>query len=89
MTIDKPKFLNKVQHDINLTNKKLELLGKILGYYDPETGTFNVPAKWSGRVRVDKLPAKTPRAMLYYEMCNVLSPNELSSMGVYTYDIDF
>ena len=63
MVLDETKKLNKFLDDIETLQKRSKLLEIILGYYNPETLTFEISKKWGNNIRPDKLPAETPFPM--------------------------
>jgi len=60
------KAHDELSYEIKFLQKRSEVLDNILAYYNSETKTFDIPAKWkSNNVRKDKLPAPTPRDWIY------------------------
>jgi len=74
--LDDLEQLDGVLDDISILKKRSKLLEILLGYYDYSTMTFNIPSKWKGRVRIDKLPAETPRHYILNRIQDNLSEDE-------------
>ena len=77
------EHLDKLTEEINSLKRRSKLLEIILSHYDYEKMEFNVPDKWKGRIRHDKLPAESPKHHLDNQIRDILTYEELSSVGIY------
>ena len=76
MILDDLNKLQGVLDDIERLQKRSKLLNEILHYYNAESMTFEVPAKWKGQVKTGKMPAESPRHLLKDKLIKYLSDEE-------------
>ena len=77
------KNLEKVLKDIDRLKKRSYLLEIILHYYDSDSMDFVIPEKWAGKVDKEKMPALTPKEMLYKNIVKSLGSEELNYIGIF------
>lgn len=88
--------LNNIENlfdELSRLRKRSDLLGKILNFYNPMTGDFDVPEKWkSSHLTDEKLKKqpylKTPRTNLKHEIEKALTYEENCDLNdnIYKYE---
>jgi len=81
--LDNLDNLNGVVKEIDILQKRSELLEEILRKYDYAHMTFDIPEKWNSKILPAKLSAESPRHLLRDKIRDTLSEDELSCIKNY------